>query len=230
MTYLDSLLHPSRANSAANSRRRGFTLIELLIAISILAIIAVLGWRGLDAIVRSRVSLTQQLDETRGMQLTFAQMQSDCANVAPVNIIGSARPQLLADGERLRLVRMVYADDQPSRLQVVVYRLNNGVLSRRESQSTRDLKQLDDLWSNTAEDTDGSNTQPVILQRGITEMSMRMWLGSGPWRTDTNAPTPAVNPPPGQTINPNALRGLEVSLKTESTPNPLLKVFLIGPT
>ena len=32
----------------------GFTLIELLVAIGILAMVAVLGWRGLDSIVRSR--------------------------------------------------------------------------------------------------------------------------------------------------------------------------------
>jgi general secretion pathway protein J len=35
---------------------RGFTLIELLVAITILAIVAVLGWRGLDGIVRARVA------------------------------------------------------------------------------------------------------------------------------------------------------------------------------
>jgi len=32
-------------------RRAGFTLIELLVAISVLAVVAVLGWRGLDGIV-----------------------------------------------------------------------------------------------------------------------------------------------------------------------------------
>lgn len=206
---------------------RGFTLIELLVAISILAIVAVLGWRGLDGIIRSRVSLNQQLEETRGMQLTFAQMQSDCANVAPISVIGT-RPQLTADGERMRLVRTVFVDDQPSRLQVVVYRLNNGVLTRRESQATRDLKQLDELWSSTADDTDGA--QPVVLQKGLARMSMRMWLGNGPWQTNAAPSTTQVNPPPGQTTNPNALRGLEVSLQTEASQNVLLKVFLIGPT
>jgi general secretion pathway protein J len=59
-------------------RARGFTLIELLVAISILAIVAVLGWRGLDGIVRARIALTEQMEVTRGMQLAFAQMQSDC--------------------------------------------------------------------------------------------------------------------------------------------------------
>ena len=64
------------------ARRRGFTLVELLVAISILAVVAVLGWRGLDSIVRARTSLTEQMETTRGMQLAFAQMQSDCEHKA----------------------------------------------------------------------------------------------------------------------------------------------------
>lgn len=205
-------------------KSRGFTLVELLVAIGVLAIVAVLGWRGLDGIIRARVALTEQLEQTRGLQLTFAQLQSDCANVAPIAVIGT-RPQLIADGERLRLVRTVFADDQPSRLEVVVYRLKNGVLTRRESQATRDLKQLDTLWTSTAEDTDGE--PPVILQSGVTSMSMRMWLGNGPWQTDA-APASAAAAP-GQQTNPNALRGLEVSLKTKASSVVMLKVFLVGP-
>lgn len=205
---------------------RGFTLIELLVAIGILAIVAVLGWRGLDGIIRARIALTEQLEQTRGMQLTFAQMQSDCANVAPVAVIGS-RPQMIADSERLRLVRTVFADDQPSRLEVVVYRLNNGVLTRRESTATRDLKQLDALWSATAEDADGA--QPVVLQSGVTSMTMRMWLGNGPWQTGAAPPTAAAPAAPAQPINQNALRGLEVSLQTKASTEAMLKVFLVGP-
>lgn len=206
-------------------KSRGFTLVELLVAIGVLAIVAVLGWRGLDGIIRARVALTEQLEQTRGMQLTFAQMQSDCANVAPAIVIGS-RPQLIADSERLRLVRTVFADDQPSRLEVVVYRLDNGVLTRRESAPTRDLKELDALWSSTADDT--GNAQPVVLQTGVTSMAMRMWLGNGPWQANVTPSATPVVAVPGQSTNPTTLRGLEVSLKTKASTAVLLKVFLVG--
>ncbi len=213
-------------------KARGFTLIELLVAIGILAIVAVLGWRGLDGIIRARVSLTEQLEQTRDMQLTFAQMQSDCASVAPLTVIGNSRPQLIADGERLRLVRTVFVDDQPSRLEVVVYRLKDGILTRRESPPTRDLKQLDSLWSSTADDSADNSADdlpPVVLQTGVTSMAMRMWLGNGPWQTNATAPTTTVAATPGQTSNPNALRGLEVSLRTESSDAVMIKSFLVGP-
>ena len=206
---------------------RGFTLIELLVAISVLAIVAVLGWRGLDGIVRARVALTDQLEGTRGMQLTFAQMQSDCANIVPNYVIGS-RPQLVADSERLRLVRTVFSDNQPSRLAVVVYRLNNGRLTRRESAATRDLKELDALWSSTANDDADDGVAPVILQSGVASMSMRTWVGSGPWQTQNPIPV-ATRSIPGRAGGVAVLKGLEVSLQVQGSPSTMLKVFLVGP-
>ena len=120
---------------------RGFTLIELLVAIGILAMVAVLGWRGLDGIVRARSSLTEQMESTRGMQLAFAQLQSDCEHAADASILGR-RPFLLQNEGRITLVRTVFNENEPARLQVIAYRLVNGQLLRRESIATRDLVQL----------------------------------------------------------------------------------------
>ena len=44
---------------------RGFTLIELLVAISIMALMAILGWRGLDGMSRAQVATPNALDAPR---------------------------------------------------------------------------------------------------------------------------------------------------------------------
>ena len=99
------------------------TLVELLVAISVLGFVAVLGWRGLDSIVRARIALTSDLEQTRGMQLAFAQLQSDCAHLVSPSVLPGRIPLALGQG-RLTLVRTVFADNQPSRLQVISYRVN----------------------------------------------------------------------------------------------------------
>jgi general secretion pathway protein J len=199
------------------TRRAGFTLVELLVAISILAMVAVLGWRGLDGIVRARVALTEQMETTRGMQLAFAQMQSDCEHIAGADILDK-RPFLLADKDRLTMVRIVFGENEASRLQVVSYRIINGTLTRRESLGTRDLNQLDVLWKAAISDAD--TTPPVALQPGVTGMQLMTWQ-NGDWRQGPPPATQQVSvvlPP----------TGLQVALQAQGLAQPMSKSFLLG--
>lgn len=206
----------------------GFTLIELLVAISILAIIAVLGWRGLDSIVRARVSLTAELEQTRGTQISFAQLENDCAHLAGVTLLAT-HESLRAAQQRLVMIRTVYEDNQPSRLQVVAYRVVEGVLSRRESNATRDMKALDADWQNALNERD---TMPVVeLQSGIVSLDMRTWNNDeSSWRVagsdiasdaSGSANTPRTKSVPLKT-------GLEISMQLRGREHPLLKIFLLG--
>ena len=209
------------------SRRRGFTLVELLVAISVLALVAVLGWRGLDGIVRARLALTGQLEQSRGMQLTFAQMQNDCEHLAPSALL-RRRTNLSAENNRLTLVRTVLADDQATQLQVVAYRIRDGVLQRRESAATRDLAELATLWQSALNDTDtGGST--VVLQADVTGMTLRIWQG-GAWQAAAGnvAAAAAVVPGGAASLVASVPTGLEVSLQLQGQPASLIKAFLLG--
>jgi general secretion pathway protein J len=227
MKTLPTTLHP----------RRGFTLVELLVAISILAIVAVLGWRGLDGIVRSRVTLTEQMETTRGMQLAFAQMQSDCEHIALREVLDQ-RPYLLAGADRFTVVREVFAENQPSRLQVVAYRIVNGTLVRRESAPTRDLVQLDALWQAQISDTDTSGA--VALLPGVAGMQISTWQNNA-WHqtgaeaaqnTNAGAATNAAPNVPAAANVPVASdpTGMMVALQAQGQQVPMTKSFLLGGT
>ncbi len=200
----------------------GFTLIELLVAITILAVVAVLGWRGLDSIVRARVALSENLDLTRAMQLTFAQMQSDCAQIVPEGTVPLRHRTVEATQNRVSMVRNVTAEDQPTRLQVVTYRLQNGSLSRLESVPTRDLNILASAWQAAGAIAD--NTAALTLQSDVTAMTIRLWQVDA-WRPIATQNDVTGN---GTTAGNAVPTGLEVSLQLRGRTTVMRKIFLLG--
>ena len=56
---------------------KGFTLIELMVAISILAMIAVLSWRGLDGMMRAQQITQTRADQVLAIQAGLGQWRAD---------------------------------------------------------------------------------------------------------------------------------------------------------
>ncbi|MEK0428139.1 MAG: hypothetical protein RL001_666 [Pseudomonadota bacterium] len=212
------------------ARDTGFTLIELLVAISVLGFIAVLGWRGLDSITRTREILSRELEQARGLQIALAQWQTDCANAFDADVLDGRAP-LVIEGARMTLARRVQAEAQPGVLQLVTWRLRDGVLSREESPPTRDLSALDAWWQ-----TAQSGSAPGIrLQQGVRSLALRVWTNDGrgwrrwePGNSTLTSRAALMNPQAGSTSTQILWRGVEVSLQLEDRPAPLQKIFMLG--
>lgn len=97
-------------------RAGGFTLIELLVALSIMALMAVMSWRGIDGMARTQAQTRQRGDEVLALQMGLAQWSADLdAMEAIANL-----PGLDWDGRVLRLTRRG-ATDSDAALRVVAW-------------------------------------------------------------------------------------------------------------
>jgi general secretion pathway protein J len=130
-------------------RSRGFTLIELLVAISLMALMAVLSWRGLDGINRAQGQLQERADQVQALQATLGQWGADLDAMAGQPDL----PGLDWDGRALRILRRasVSADDG---LRVVawVQRAVNGKGQwlRWQSPPLQNRTELDLAWQKAA--------------------------------------------------------------------------------
>ncbi len=80
---------------------RGFTLIEVLVAISVMALMSLMAWRGLDGMLRTQSNLQSRSDEIRTLQTGLAQWQTDLDQLAEL----SGTLSWDWDGRVLRLTR-----------------------------------------------------------------------------------------------------------------------------
>lgn len=58
-------------------RQRGFTLVELMVALFAMALLAILSWRGIDGMVRSKEITQQRADEVLALQVGLSQWSAD---------------------------------------------------------------------------------------------------------------------------------------------------------
>ena len=86
-------------------RPRGFTLIELLVAISIMALMALLSWRGRDGMTRAQGQLAQRADDVLTLQAGLNQWATDLDAVIQLPQTQS----LEWDGRALRMTRRTAA-------------------------------------------------------------------------------------------------------------------------
>jgi general secretion pathway protein J len=79
----------------------GFTLVEVLVAMVVMAIMSLIAWQGVDAIVRSREVNQLHLEQVLRLETVVAQWEQDLASLQETTAV----PALRCDGRAVRLTR-----------------------------------------------------------------------------------------------------------------------------
>jgi general secretion pathway protein J len=120
-----------------STRRSGFTLIEVVIALAILALVAVLGYRALASLTDSEVRLTAEAKRWRDLDAFFARLEADMREALPREVRTGAVMEAawIGDVDRtgnaeLRLSRAgpEFAIEAGSAGQRIGYRMRDGAI------------------------------------------------------------------------------------------------------
>ncbi|MET3823183.1 MULTISPECIES: PulJ/GspJ family protein [Burkholderia] len=163
----------------AAARARGFTLIEMLVAIALLAVIALLSWRGLDATIRGRDDIASNLAQTRLLGRYFSQLQFDLMNLVTADEVFG--PPLRIRPNDLVMVRHLGVGGGPAHVQVVRYRLNGRELVRSASQPLASLAEVETALQHMDDFT------RVVVSSDARSMQLAVWIPPGGWTTSQTA-------------------------------------------
>jgi general secretion pathway protein J len=219
-----------RSERRRRSGARGFTLIELLVAIAIMAVIAVLSWRGLDQIIRGRQTITNAMEDERVFAQLFDQMRIDARQAASDDESGQAAVSV--SGNVLQIVRETLLPGTAPRLQVVRYRISEGRVVRYASPPLGNVGELRSALRGG--ESDGWTAVP--LMGGVGAISARVYVPKVGWTTQMTDVQSAITesdnnlkvPQLGNAPLPRSVTGLEVSVGAKSLARPITRVFLVG--
>jgi general secretion pathway protein J len=219
-----------RSERRGRSGARGFTLIELLVAIAIMAVIAVLSWRGLDQIIRGRQTITNAMEDERVFAQLFDQMRIDVRQAASDDESGQAAVSV--SGSVLQIVREMVLPGTAPRLQVVRYRVSEGRVVRYASPPLGNVGEL----RSALRGGEGNGWTAVPLMGGVGAISARLYVPKVGWTVQMKDVQSAITendnnlkvPQLGNAPLPRSVTGLEVSVGAKSLARPVTRVFLVG--
>ena len=119
-------------------RTSGFTLVEVMVALMIMAILAALAFRGIDALVRAKDAALLSTDRTLKLNTGMSQFEYDVSQVIDSKVL----PQpIMFDGATLRVARRT-----PDGIQLVLWSLQDRRWQRWASGSYVHVSELTDAW------------------------------------------------------------------------------------
>ncbi len=180
----------------------GFTLVEVLVALVVMATMAAMAWRGIDALVRSRETAQGHLAQTARLQTVMAQWEVDLRALQDSH---SPVQPLAFDGGNLVLTRQGNGG-----LQVVVWSLREGSLWRWESPAVRVVEDLEDQRQRGLQQLAQRNPSLRAFD-GVASWQFYCYWGNA-WSNCQSTGTTTSNAGPVKTTNPTPA-GLRIAMQ-----------------
>jgi general secretion pathway protein J len=203
---------------------RGFTLVEVLVALLIMAILAAMGWQGVDGMIRARDISQETAERTLRLTTVVGQWEQDLASVYESNTV----PGLQFDGATMRLTRLT-----PAGAQVVVWSLREGVWRRWASPSVKRAFELQQAWL-MSQQLIGNEEQQVRLLDGASEWQVYFYRGNAWTNAQSSGDVVTVAPSPALAASgivvPRATLPTGVRLVINFGERRLTRDVMLGPT
>ena len=120
------------------ARSTGFTLVEVMVALVIMALLAALAMRGMDALMRAKESALASTDRTLKLNTGMSQFEYDMSQVVDSKVLPKA---IMFDGATLRIARRT-----PEGIQLVLWTLQDRRWQRWASAPAIHMSELTDAW------------------------------------------------------------------------------------
>lgn len=162
-----------------HQQEQGFALVEMIVALVIMALVGLMAWRGMDAMIRGRETIDRRANLDANYFQLVRQFERDCQEslrrdeIAPlfatVSPSGSSTPltntsaisSLAAGAKNIWWIRRYRADNQDAWM-IVGYGMSPAGLQRLTSRPLLRRSEAGTLWASISRDPDLMSTELLV--------------------------------------------------------------------
>lgn len=212
---------------------QGFALIEVLVAMTIMALVGLMAWRGMDALIMGRDVIDRRANQDAVYAQLVNQFERDCQFVLRAEVLGSN--PLSAGAKNIWWIRQLNVDNRDAWM-IVGYGITPAGLQRWTSAPLLRRSEAVALWTSVSRDPDLLSTSFRVSLTVSEVMRQTAFVRSAPASGISAAPSPPPNPPsPSSPNTPLTLaaatpdyRGVVMQWWLRNADSPITRSCLMG--